>query len=233
VAYRYNARGTLVVPALHLDKVVGILNANAIQFTRKGNVIKIEHDERAALPSQRRADDAFRDLARYIDQPQAIQIWSELMGDGEIGFVDGQLRTDEVENVWSTEGAVPTPDELCQRLQRRGLAAKVVKPTGSKKSGRRTRIFEIQPGSGGPGCKLTVKRRFWDSYDLLSVPQVYEGLCEKYHMRPDQLRGKLHSAKFGIEVRNPALGGASSDMLYENLLDIIEECCEGIRTSIG
>ena len=233
MAYRYNARGTLVVPANHLDKVLGILNANAIQYTRKGNVIRIEHDERAALPSQRRADEAFRDLAPYIDEPQAISIWSELMGDGEIGFVDGQLRTDEVENVWSTEGAVPTPDELCGELQRRGLAARVVKANGSKKSGRRTRIFEIQPGSGGPGCKLTVKRRFWDSYDLLSVPQVYEGLCEKYHMKPNELRDKLHAAKFGIEVRNPALGGASSDMLYENILAILEERMDGIRTSIG
>lgn len=233
VAYRYNARGTLVVSERNIEKVLKILNANGITYTRKGNVVRIEHDERAALPSQRRADEAFRDLAPYIDEPQAISIWSELTGDSDLGFIGGQLRQDEVENVWSTEGAVPTPDEICEKLHRRGLAAKVVKANGSKKSGRRTRIFEIQPGSGGPGCKLTVKRRFWDSYDLLSVPQVYEGLCEKYHMRPDQLREKLHAAKFGIEVRNPALGGASSDMLYENLLDIIEECCEGIRTSIG
>jgi hypothetical protein len=233
VAYRYNAHGTLVVSDRNLDKVLSILNANGIQYTRKGNVIRIEHDERAALPTQRRADEAFRDLAPYIDEPQAISIWSELLGEGEIGFVDGQLRTDEAENVWSTEGAVPTPDELVGDLHRRGLAAKVVRSQGSKKSGRRTRIFEIQPGSGGPGCRLTVKRRFWDSYDLLSVPQVYEGLCEKYHMSPVELREKLHAAKFGIEVRNPALGGASSDMLYENILDILEERCEGIRTAIG
>ncbi len=233
MAYRYNCRGTIVVSDRNLDKVLGILNDNAITYKRKGNVIRIEHDERALVPSQRRADDAFRDMAPYIDEPQAISIWSELMGDSEIGFVGGQLRTDEVENVWSQDGAVPTPDELCEALHRRGLAARVARPQGARKSGRRTRIFEILPGSGGPGCRLTVKRRFWDSYDLLSVPEVYEGLCVKYRMSPVQLREKLHAAKFGIEVRNPALGGASSDMLYEALLAILEEQCDGIRTTIG
>src|SRR5207248_63237 len=117
-------------------------------------------------------------------------------------------------------------------LRGRGIAARIAKPQG-RKGGRRTRVFEITPGSGGPGCKLTVKRRFWDSYDLLSVPEVYEALCQKYHMSPLQLREKLHAAKYGIEVRNPALGGASADLLYENILAILEECCEGIRTTIG
>jgi hypothetical protein len=232
VAYRYNARGTLVVSERNLDKFLNILNSNDIQYKRKGNIIKIEHDERAAVPSQRRADDAFRDLAPYIDEPQAIQIWSELMGESEVGFIDGQIRTDEVENIWSNEADVPSADELCDMLHRRGIAARLARPNG-RKGGRRARIFEIQPGSGGPGCKLTVKRRFWDSYDLLSVPEVFEGLCEKYHMSPVALREKLHAAKFGIEVRNPALGGASSDLLYENILSILEERCDGIRTSIG
>jgi hypothetical protein len=232
VAYRYNARGTLVVSERNLDKVLNILNNKDIQYSRKGNIIKIEHDEKNALPSQHRANDAFKDLAPYIDEPQAIQIWSELLGDSEIGFVDGMLRTDEVDNVWSTEESVPTADELCDMLHKRGIAARLAKPNG-RKGGRRARTFEIQPGSGGPGCKLTVKRRFWDSYDLLSVPEVYEGLCSKYHMNPNDLREKLHAAKFGIEVRNPALGGPSSDLLYENILSILEERCEGIRTNIG
>ena len=233
MAYRFNARGTLEIPNAHVAKVLSILDSNAIRYRRKGNVIKIEHDERANVPSSRRTDEAFKDLAPYIDKPQAIQIWSELLGEAEIGFVDGRLRKDEIENVWSNELDVPTPDSLVDELKRRGLAARVSKIRGSRKSGRRTRVFEIQPGSGGPGCRITIKKRFWDSYDLLSVPHVYEGLCEKYHVSPLQLRAKLHAAKFGIEVRNPALGGASSDMLYENLLDILEEVTEGIRTNIG
>jgi hypothetical protein len=233
VVYRYNARGTLVVSERNLDKVLVILNNNDIQYKRKGNVIRIEHDERALVPSQRRADDAFRDMAPYIDQPQAISIWSELMGEGQIGFVGGRLRTDEVENVWSHDATVPSPDELCALLNRKGLAARVARPPGSRRSGRRMRVFEIQPGSGGPGCRITVKRRFWDSYDLLSVPEVYEGLCNRYKVSPVQIRERLHASKFGIEVRNPALGGASSDVLYENLLTVIEERCTGIRTSIG
>ncbi len=233
MAYRYNARGTLVVSERNIDKVVNILSNNDIQFKRKGNIIKIEHDERAAVPSSRKADECFRDLAPYIDEPQAISIWSELQGESEVGFIDGIVRTDECENVWAVDGDVPTPEDLCAELRRRGIAACVARPNGARKSGRRARIFEIQPGSGGPGCKLTVKRRFWDSYDLLSVPEVYEGLCEKYHVNPNSLREKLHASKFGIEVRNPALGGASSDMLYENILAILEERMDGIRTSIG
>ncbi|HZU96997.1 MAG TPA: hypothetical protein VFF73_09910 [Planctomycetota bacterium] len=233
MAYRYNARGTLVVSERHIEKVVNILDNNDIQYKRRGNIIKIEHDERAAVPSSRKADECFRDLAPYIDEPQAISIWSELQGESEVGFVDGMVRTDEVENVWAADGDVPTPDEVCEELRRRGIAAAIARPNGARKSGRRARVFEIQPGSGGPGCKLTVKRRFWDSFDLLSVPEVYQGLCEKYHLSPLNLRERLHGAKFGIEVRNPALGGASSDMLYENILAILEERCDGIRTEIG
>jgi hypothetical protein len=233
MAYRYNARGTLTVRKEHVDKVCSILDSNKIRYKRRANIIKIEHDERALIPSTKRADDAFEELAPYVDEPQAIQIWSELMGEGEIGFVDGKVRKDEIQNVWSTEGEIPTPDYLVDELKRRGFSARIAKIRGSRKSGRRTRVFEIEPGSGGPGCRITIKKRFWDSYDLLSVPQVFEALCEKYHLSPIELREKLHSAKFGIEVRNPALGGASSDMLYENLLDIVEERCEGIRTNLG
>lgn len=233
MAYRYNARGTLTVSKEHLNKVVSILDGNGIHYKRRGNIIKIEHDERAAVPSGRRADECFKDLAPYIDEPQAIQIWSELLGEGEVGFVDGQIRKDEVENVWSTDGEIPTPDFLVDELRKRGLAARIASVKGSRKSGRRTRVFEIQPGSGGPGCRITIKKRFWDSYDLLSVPQVYEAMCEKYHLTPILLRSKLNAAKFGVEVRNPALGGPSSDLIYENLLDIIEERTEGIRTTIG
>ena len=80
---------------------------------------------------------------------------------------------------------------------------------------------------------MTIKRRFWDSYDLLSVPEVYQPLCRKYHMTPRKLRENLKTAKFGAEVRNPALGNASSDMLFDALLDVIEDMTDGIRTEIG
>jgi hypothetical protein len=172
-------------------------------------------------------------MARYIDTPQALQVWSELNGESEIGFVDGIMREDQVENVWATKGEPPTPEILIDELRRRGISARIAKFRGPSKGGRRTRAFEIQPGSGGSGVRLLIKKRFWDSYDLLSVPEVYEALCRKYHLTPTELREKFHSARFGIEVRNPALGSASSDLLYENLLQIIEERVEGIRTTIG
>ena len=94
-------------------------------------------------------------------------------------------------------------------------------------------MFEIQPGSGGPGCRVTIKRRFWDSYDLLSVPEVFRPLCRRYHMAPDVLRDTLRNASFGLEIRKPALGSASSDMIYDTLLDIVEDLTDGIRTEIG
>jgi hypothetical protein len=233
VAYRYTASGTLEISDRYVDRVCTILNSREITFERHGNTVHINHDERAATPSRHRAEEAFEDLAPYIDKPQALSVYSELLGESEIGFVDGHIRTDEVQNVWSVEGQVPTPEELVEELRARGIAARVSRIQGSRKSGRRTRVFEVQPGSGGPGCRVTIKRRFWDSYDLLSVPEVYEALCRKYHMNAEVLRQRLHASKFGLEVRNPALGGPSTDMLFENLLDIIEEKTEGVRTNIG
>jgi len=233
VAYRYTANGVLEVADRYVDKVCSILSSKEITYKVNGTTIHINHDERAATPSRHKAEEAFEDLAPYIEKPQALHVYSELLGESEIGFVDGHVRTDEVQTVWSIEGQVPTPEELVEALRRRGIAARVSKLQGSRKSGRRTRVFEIQPGSGGPGLRLTIKRRFWDSYDLLSVPEVYESLCRKYHMSPELLREQLHASKFGVEVRNPALGGASTDMLFENVLDILEEVTEGIRTNIG
>ena len=80
---------------------------------------------------------------------------------------------------------------------------------------------------------MTVKRRFWDSYDLLSVPEVFEPLCRKYHMVPLRLREVLKTSKFGIEVRKPALGNASSDLIFDLLLEILEDMTDGIRTNLG
>ncbi|MCA8923255.1 MAG: hypothetical protein KDD82_15675 [Planctomycetes bacterium] len=233
MAYRYTASGVLEIEDRYVVKVSRILSSKDIRHDVNGSTITINHDERAATPARHKAEEAFEDLAPFIDRPQSIFVSSELLGESEIGFVGGRVRTDEVQTVWSTEGSPPTPDELVEALRQRGIAARVSKIQGSRKSGRRTRVFEIQPGSGGPGCKLTIKRRFWDSYDLLAVPEVYETLCRKYHLRPNQLRDALHSSKFGLEVRNPALGGASTDMLFENLLEVIEERTEGIRTNIG
>lgn len=233
MAYRYTANGVLEVADRYVNKVCTILTSKDIAYEVQGSVITINHDERAAAPNRHKAEEAFEDLAPYIDKPQSLHVYSELLGESEVGFVDGRIRTDDVETVWSVQGTPPSPDELVEALRERGIAARVSRIQGSRKSGRRTRVFEIQPGSGGPGCRVTIKRRFWDSYDLLSVPEVYETLCRKYHLKPVDLREQLHASKFGVEVRNPALGGASTDMLWDNLLDVIEEQTEGIRTNIG
>lgn len=234
MAYRFTATGTLELTSdRSLDTVCGILANKKITHSRCGNAVRIQHDERASTPMAVKAEEAFEDLAPYIDPPQSIAAWSELTGDYEIGFVDGRVRRDQSIHVWSRQENVPTPDQLVDELRRRGIAARVSNIKGSRKSGRRSRVFEIQPGSGGHACRVTIKRRFWDSYDLLSVPDVYEPLCQKYHMSSKRLRDSLRNAKFGLEVRNPALGNASSSMVYDVLVDVIEDMVEGIRTDIG
>ena len=233
MAYRFTATGILELSDRNVDTVCGILNNKRIAFSRAGNSVRIEHDERATTPAAVKAEEAFEDLAPYVDVPQSIAAWSELTGDYEIGFIDGRVCTDQAVHVWSRLEQVPTPDQLVDELKRRGIAARVSQIKGSRKSGRRSRIFEIQPGSGGPACRVTIKRRFWDSYDLLSVPEVYEPLCQKYHMSSKRLRDSLRNARFGLEVRNPALGNASSAMVYDVLVDVIEDMIEGIRTDIG
>ena len=233
MAYRYTASGTLEVSARNVEPVCNILTSKHIRYERTGTSICIKHDERASAPRFFKAEEAFEDLAPYIDSPQALVVWSELLGEFEVGFIDGRVRIDTTQHVWSTSELVPSPDQLIGDLRRRGIAARVAKIQGSRKSGRRSRVFEIEPGSGGPGCRVTIKRRFWDSYDLLSVPEVYQPLCRKYHMTPRVLRENLRNAKFGVEVRNPALGNASSDMLFDVLLDVVEDLTDGIRTEIG
>jgi hypothetical protein len=232
VAYRFTASGILELSDRSADTVCGILEHNRIKYRRDGNSVRIDHDERATTPAAVKAQDAFEDLAPYVDTPQSIQAWSELTGDYEIGFIDGILKTDEATHVWALGETPPTPEELVDELKRRGIAARVFRIKG-RKSGRRSRVFEIQPGSGGPGCRVTIKRRFWDSYDLLSVPEVYQPLCRKYHLTSQALRDSLRNAKFGLEVRKPALGNASSAMIYDALVDVIEDLTEGIRTDIG
>ena len=234
MTYRYAAIGTLEVPAAHLDKVCTILTSKSIHFEREGGTtIRIEHEERTSLPGAHQPTETFAELAPYIERPQAICVTSDLLGERQVGFVHGAVCTDSSEKVWSTDGEAPTPDVLLDALRDRGIAAKVQKLAGKRKSGRRPRVFEILPNSGGAGCRITIKKRFLDGFDLLAVPEVYESLCRKYHVTPDKLREELHSAKFGVEVRSPALGGPSTAMIYDNLLEILEEHTDGIRTELG
>ena len=115
-------------------------------------------------------------------------------------------------------------------LRHRGMSARLTKVKGRRGGARQ---YEFQPSTGGPSCRVTVKRRFWDSFDLLAVPDVTDKLCKRYSMESDQLRSALHGAAFGMEVRNPARGGDQTDQLYENLLEVIEEITTGIRTTVG
>ena len=233
MAYRYSACGTLEVPQRHVAAVCDILQRKSINFETDGTTIRIDHKTRATSPAPARPGEPFEEIAPYLETPQSLVVNSELLGEHEIGFLNGKVRSDTAEKVWSRAGEAPTPDRLIEALRERGIAAQITFVKGSRKSGRRSRVFEIAPGSGGPACKITIRRRFWDSYDLLAVPDVYQPLCRKYHVSPDQLRQDLHSAEFGVEVRNPALGGPSADMLFDNLLEIIEEQTEGIRTELG
>ncbi|MGE0708392.1 MAG: hypothetical protein AB7N76_18945 [Planctomycetota bacterium] len=233
MAYRYSASGTLVFSDRNVDTACAILSSKHVTHERHGNSVSIKHDERSATPSGFKAEAAFEDLAPYVDEPQALTVFNELVGEYELGFIGGRTRTDEAMHVWANGEKVPTPDELVAELKARGLAARSIKLKGSRKSGRRARVFEVQPGSGGPGVRVTIKRRFWDSFDLLSVPEIYQPLCRKYHMSADALREVLRNATFGLEVRRPALGNASSDLIFDTLLEVIEELTDGIRTDIG
>jgi len=233
VGYRYSAAGNLDIPPRHVDTVCRILGRKSIQYTLDGTTVVIKHTERATTPGHQRPEEPFEEIAPYLEKPQSLTVSSELVGENEIGFADGRVFTDSSEKVWAVEGEAPTPDGLVEALRSRGIAARVTAIKGSRKNGRRSRQFEIQPGSGGPPCKITVRRRFWDSFDLLAIPDVYQPLCRKYHISPEQLRTNLHQAKFGVEVRNPALGGASADLLFDNILEILEEQTEGIRTRLG
>ena len=233
MAYRYSASGTLEVSDRNVETVCHILASKHIMYERQGNEVLIKHDERTSSTAGLKAEEAFEDLAPYIDKPQSLSVYSELLGEYEVGFIDGRVRTDQRLHVWCHLERSPTPAEVVTALRERGLACRVARVQGSRKSGRRSRVFEIQPGSGGPCCRVTVKRRFWDSYDLLSVPDVYQPLCRKYHMSATALRDSLHNAKFGLEVRNPALGNASSDLLFQHLLEVLEDMTDGIQTKLG
>lgn len=233
MAYRYTATGTLQLLERHVDAVCGILSSNRIGFQRNQTTVTIDHEDRAATQAGPNATAAFESLAPFVTTPQSLSTWSELTGDCEVGFVDGRLTTEERVHIWTQIEELPTPDDLVAELKARGLAARVVLKKGSRKSGRRARIFHIHPGSGGPPCQITIKRRFWDSYDLLSVPDVYEPLCRKYHLKPKKLRQALKGASFGFEVLKPALGTASSALIFDAIVDVIEDLTDGIRTEIG
>ena len=229
--YRYTATGTIEFAERHVEAACAILRRKAVIHERHGNSVSIEHQEKSLTPSGFKAEEAFESMARYVERPQALHIYNELVGEFDLGFVDGRTRTDESIHVWGTSERVPTPDEIVGELRARGLAAIVKTP--KRKGTRRTRNYEIAPGSGGPHIFVTVKRRFWDTFSLLSVPEVFEPLCRKYHLSPDDLRARLRGATFGIEVRKPALRNASSDLLYDSTLEVIEDLTDGIRTELG
>ena len=176
-----------------------------------------------------------REIAGSVEQARpGCEFEDENVASGAGKIRDqGLFTTDQRVHVWTQSEDLPTPDELVAELKSRGLAARVVLKKGSRKSGRRARVFHIHPGSGGPPCQVTIKRRFWDSYDLLSVPEVYEPLCRKYHMKPKQLRHSLQTASFVFEVLKPALGTASSALIFDAIVDVIEDLTDGIRTNIG
>ncbi len=232
MSLRYTASGRLEIAERNVETVCSILSNKQVTFERQGNAVCIQHDQRAETPAELKAEEAFHHLAPYIDKPQALTVYNELIGEYELGFVDGRVRTDETMHVWSRKPKVPKPDELIAGMRARGVAARVIRNKG-RKGGRRARVYHVEPGSGGPGCKVTVKRRFWDSYDLLSVPEVCEPLCKKYRIDVNTLRDSLRDAVFGYEVRKPALGNASSDLVFDTLLDVMEDVIDGIRTDIG
>lgn len=229
--YRYTASGTLEFSERHVEAACAILRRKAVQHERVGNSVSIKHVEKSLTPSGFKAEEAFESLAPYVERPQALRVYNELVGEFDLGFVDGRLRTDEAFHVWGSGERVPTPDEIVGELRTRGLAAVITVP--KRKGSRRTRAYEIQPGSGGPSIHVTVKRRFWDTFDLLSVPEVYEPLCRKYHLGVEELRERLRNAAFGIEVRKPALRNASSDLVYDATLEVVEDLTDGIRTELG
>ena len=125
MAYRYCASGVLEVSPRYVDRVCSILNSQSIRYEREGNTVTIKHDEKAVTPNRQRPEEQFSDLARYIETPQALTVYSELEGESEVGFIDGKVRTDTVSKVWATGGEAPTQaDELrsVPQLLHRGLA---------------------------------------------------------------------------------------------------------------
>ena len=87
MSYRYCANGKLTVSPRYLDRVCRILSDKAITYATEGTTINIKHDVRTAMPSDKRPEEAFEELAPFIDEPQALTVYSELLGESEVGFI--------------------------------------------------------------------------------------------------------------------------------------------------
>lgn len=230
MGYRLTVKGTIPTEAGDVQEIQGVLDRRRIDYKAGTGAITIDHFDGNMSPGDHRVEKALKELAGLLEPPATLTLWDEFNGESEISVGCGRVKSEECENVWSQQDAVPTPEEILSSLRGRGLAVRLTKVKGRR---GRARQFEFQPLCGGPGCKVTVKRRFWDSYDLLAVPEVSSQLCERYRITPQELREKLYSSTFGMEVRNPAGGNNSTDDLYESLLRVIEDLTFGIKTSVG
>lgn len=223
-------KGTLKAAETSLDRAEEILLRRELVFQRAGDSVAVEHSDRNMNPGDHRVNKALRELASVFDEPQRLILWDEFRGEHEVVVGKGRVKQEETENIWSSKSDIPSPEEIVILLRDRGVSARLAKVKG-RRGGART--YEFQPGAGGACCKVTVKRRFWDSFDLLSVPAVSNELCQRYEMDSERLREKLHASTFGLEVRNPASGGLDTDELYTSLLEVLEDLTEGIRTTVG
>jgi hypothetical protein len=230
MGYRLSVKATIVEESPTLDNIESVLQQREIEYQREKEQVIIDYFDRNMNPGDRRVKKALSELSHLLNPPQSVLLWDEFEGETEVMVGCGRVRAEITENVWSRKDNVPTPEQILTGLRHRGLSARLTKVKGRRGGARQ---YEFQPSSGGPSCRVTVKRRFWDSYDLLAVPDVTDKLCKRYTLESDQLRSALYGSAFGMEVRNPARGGDNTDQLYENLLDVIEEITTGIRTTVG
>jgi hypothetical protein len=230
MGYRMSIKGRLAASHDTLTQVAGVLDHRKIDYDTEEPDLVISHSDRNMMPGDHRIEKALKELAELLEEPQKVVVWTEFHGEQEILIGDGRVRQEMTSNVWSNEESVPTPEQILTKLRARGLAVRLTKVKGRRGGARQ---FEFQPSSGGASCRVTVKRRFWDSFDLLAVPEIARVLCDRYGLSAEQLRANLYGSAFGLEVRNPASGGASTDLLFDNLLEVVEEMTHGIRTPIG
>lgn len=231
MGYRLSIKATISdVSPPTLDDIEAVLQHREIEYQRGKEGVVIDYFDRNMNPGDRRVKKALSELSKLLDPPQSVVVWDEFEGETEVMVGCGRVRAETTENVWSQQDHVPTPDQILTGLRHRGFSARLTKVKGRRGGARQ---YEFQPSTGGASCRVTVKRRFWDSFDLLAVPEVTQKLCKKYSMDSEQVRAALYGSVFGMEIRNPATGGDNTDQLFENLLDVIEEITSGIRTTVG
>lgn len=230
MGYRMSVKGNIEGAEATLCAVEEILGKRKIDCERAGSQVIIDYSERNMNPGDHRIEKALSEIAEHLDGLQSIKIWDEFHGETEFVVGSGRVRSECSENIWSQLDSVPTPEEIMTHLRRRGFQIRLTKVKGRRGGARQ---FEFHPLAGGPGVRVTLKPRFWDSFDLLAVPDVVRKLCDRYRLKEEELRDKLHGSTFGMEVRNPAAGGDTTDELYESVLQVIERLTMGIRTTVG